>query len=121
VRTFPVPFDASRRELAKQLVIPQAVADRTLNTVAVAVACALLHYDPAWLAKALTKAFPERTKVSGMNSHALELAHAFASTCRRVTLASGCSRWKRASGAYSSNSSQSVTLGKLEPSMTFQT
>ena len=61
VDTFAIPFDEITQALARDLHVPQAVADRTLNTIAVAVSCALLHYDRAYLANALAKVFPGRT------------------------------------------------------------
>src|SRR5262245_53067693 len=70
VDTFAVPFDEITQMLAKELHVPQAVADRSLNTIAVAVSCALLHYDPAYLAKALAKLFPRRTRLIEMNVRA---------------------------------------------------
>jgi 2-oxoglutarate/2-oxoacid ferredoxin oxidoreductase subunit alpha len=122
VDTFAVPFDEITHTLARELRVPQAVADRSLNTVAVAVSCALLHYDRAYLAKALARVFPGRTQLIEMNVRAVELTYEFVrdnlpaddfpfriipkSTRERRLLING---------------NQAVALGKLAAGMTFQT
>lgn len=120
--TFAIPFNEITHALARELRVPQAVADRTLNTIAVAVSCALLHYDPVYLTKALAKLFPGRTQLIEMNVRAVELTYAFvrhnlptddfpfrivpqATTERRLLI----------------NGNQAVALGKLAAGMTFQT
>jgi 2-oxoglutarate ferredoxin oxidoreductase subunit alpha len=122
VHTFAVPFDAITRKLAEKLAVAQAVADRTLNTVAVAVACALLEYDPALLAKALAKLFPDRAKVIAMNRHAVELTYDFV----RQHLPARDFRFRlqpvdRRERRMFVNGNQAVALGKLAAGMTFQT
>jgi 2-oxoglutarate ferredoxin oxidoreductase subunit alpha len=122
VRTFAVPFDAVTRQLAERLAVAQAVADRTLNTVAVAVACALLDYDPALLAKALAKLFPDRTEVIAMNRHAVELTYDFVrqhlpARDFHFRLRPLDTRERR----LFVNGNQAVALGKLAAGMTFQT
>jgi 2-oxoglutarate/2-oxoacid ferredoxin oxidoreductase subunit alpha len=77
VDTFAIPFDEIAHALARELRVPQAVADRTLNTIAVAASCALLHYDPAYLAKALAKVFPGRTPLIELNVRAVERAYEY--------------------------------------------
>ncbi|MFQ5855151.1 MAG: 2-oxoacid:acceptor oxidoreductase subunit alpha [Anaerolineae bacterium] len=122
VHTFAVPFGEITRALAGELDVPQAVADRTLNTIAVAVSCALLDYDPDYVAKALERTFPGRTKIINMNVRATELAYDFVhdefntgdfnfrlvpeeTTERRLFV----------------NGNQTVAMGKLAGGMTFQT
>ena len=77
VDTFAIPFEEITHTLARELRVPQAVADRALNTIAVAVSCALLHYDRAYLAEALAKVFPGRTQLIEMNTRAVELTYEF--------------------------------------------
>jgi 2-oxoglutarate ferredoxin oxidoreductase subunit alpha len=122
VHTIAVPFDALTRQLAEQLAVAQAVADRTLNAVAVAVACALLQYDAALLTEALAKVFPDRTAVIAMNRHAVELAYDFVSQ----HLPAGDLRFRLQPVATRErrifvNGNQAVALGKLAAGMTFQT
>jgi 2-oxoglutarate ferredoxin oxidoreductase subunit alpha len=122
IRTLAVPFDEITRTLATKLQVPQAVADRTLNTIAVAVSCALLNYDPAYVAKALAKVFPGRTNVIEMNKRAVELTYDFV---REQLPAQGFpfrlvpaeTRERR----LLVNGNQAVALGKLAAGMTFQT
>lgn len=121
-QTFGVPFNEITGALAEELDVPQAIADRTLNTIAVAVSCALLDYDPDYLAKALEKTFPGRRKIIDMNVRAVELAYDFVydesdtqdfdfrlvpeeATERRLLV----------------NGNQTVAMGKLAAGMTFQT
>jgi 2-oxoglutarate ferredoxin oxidoreductase subunit alpha len=122
VDTFAVPFDDITHTLARELRVPQAVADRTLNTIAVAVSCALLHYDPVYLTKALAKVFPGRTQLIDMNVRAVALTYAFVRRnlpaddfpCRIVPQAPTERRLLI-------NGNQAVALGKLAAGMTFQT
>lgn len=122
VQTFAVPFREITTALAIDLDVPQAVADRTLNTIAVAVSCALLDYDRDYIRKALEKTFPGRTKIINMNVRAVELAYGFAqdnfdtqdfdfqlvpeeTTEQRLFI----------------NGNQAVAMGKLAAGITFQT
>lgn len=122
VQTFAVPFNEITGALAQELDVPQAIADRTLNTIAVAVSCALLDYDPAYLAKALERTFPGRAKIIDMNVRAVERTYDFVhrefdtqafdfqlvpeETNERRLFVSG---------------TQAVAMGKLAGGMTFQT
>jgi 2-oxoglutarate/2-oxoacid ferredoxin oxidoreductase subunit alpha len=122
VHTFPVPFDEISRQLAEKLSVAPAVADRTLNTVAVAVACALMEYDPAFLAQALAKVFPGRQTIIDLNLHTVELTYDFVrqhlSTHNfRFRLQPVDTRERR----LFVNGNQAVALGKLAAGMTFQT
>ena len=122
IRTLAVPFDEISRMLARKRQVPQAVADRTLNTIAVAVSCALLDYDPAYVAKALAKVFPGRTNVIEMNTQAVELTYNFVREQLpaqdfplRLVPAEARERRLLVTG------NQAVALGKLAAGMTFQT
>jgi 2-oxoglutarate ferredoxin oxidoreductase subunit alpha len=122
VDTFAVPFDEITHALARELRVPQAVADRSLNTVAVAVSCALLHYDRAYLAKALAKVFPGRTQLIEMNVRAVELTYEFVrhnlpADDFPFCLVAESTREPR----LLMNGNQAVALGKLAAGMTFQT
>ena len=122
VRTFAVPFAAITRQLAERLAVAQAIADRTLNTVAAAVACALLDYDPALLAQALAKLFPDRPRVIAMNRQAVELTYDFV----RQHVPTRDFRFRlqpvdRRERRLLVNGNQAVALGKLAAGMTFQT
>ena len=122
VQTFAVPFNEITRALAKDLDVPQAVADRTLNTIAVAVSCALVDYDPAYLATALERTFPGRTKIIDMNVRAVQRAYDFVHSefdtrefdfRLRPEETTECRLFV--------SGTQAVALGKLAGGMTFQT
>jgi 2-oxoglutarate ferredoxin oxidoreductase subunit alpha len=125
IRTLALPFDEISRTLARKRQVPQAVADRTLNTIAVAVSCALLDYDPAYVAKALAKVFPGRTSVIEMNTQAVELTYNFVREhlpaqdfpFRLVPLAPE----ETQEGRLLVTGNQAVALGKIAAGMTFQT
>jgi 2-oxoglutarate/2-oxoacid ferredoxin oxidoreductase subunit alpha len=122
LRTFAVPFEQITHTLARELEVSQSVADRTLNIAAVAVSCALLGYEPAYLARALAKIFPGRPRVVAMNMRAVALAYEFV----RDT-------WPAQDFPYRVvpreadgprllvNGNQAAALGKLAAGMTFQT
>lgn len=122
VQTFAVPFGDITRALAGELDVAQQIADRTLNTLAVAVSCALLNYDPVYLAKALEKIFPDRPKIVDMNVLAVERAYDYVhdnfetsdfdfqliaeeTPTRRLLV----------------NGNQTTAMGKLAGGLTFQT
>ncbi|HEX9870515.1 MAG TPA: 2-oxoacid:acceptor oxidoreductase subunit alpha [Candidatus Tectomicrobia bacterium] len=122
VQTFAVPFDEITRTLARELQVPQAVADRTLNTIAVAVSCALLEYDPAYLGKALAKSFPGRTKIIDMNMRAVKLTYDFVrDTFRTQDFHFRLVPEETSERRLLVNGNQAVALGKLAAGMTFQT
>jgi 2-oxoglutarate ferredoxin oxidoreductase subunit alpha len=122
IQTFAIPFEQITHTLARELEVSLSVADRTLNIAAVAVSCALLGYEPAYLAKGLAKIFPGRPRVIAMNMRAVDLAYAFV----RDT-------WPAHDFPYQLvpretdkprllvNGNQAVALGKLAAGMTFQT
>ncbi|MGH8059902.1 MAG: 2-oxoacid:acceptor oxidoreductase family protein, partial [Candidatus Entotheonellia bacterium] len=122
IHLLAVPFNEITHTLARELRVPQGVADRTLNTIAVAVSCALLDYDTVYLAKALAKVFPGRTQLIEMNMRAVELTYAFVHDNLQAQafpfrLVPKATRRRR----LLINGNQAVALGKLAAGMTFQT
>jgi len=122
VQTYGVPYNEITNTLAKRLGVPKAVADRTLNTIAVAVSCALLCQSPEYLMKALEKTFHGRAKIINMNVQAVELAHEFVHShfdtrnfdFRLVPVEPTQPRLLV-------NGTQATALGKLVAGLTFQT
>ncbi len=122
VQTYAVSYDEITSALAKKLEVPKAIADRTLNTIAVAISCALLDYPSDYLAKALEKTFPGRAKIIDMNVQAVELAYEFVHErfdthdldFRLVPMDIDEHRLLI-------NGHQAVALGKLAAGLTFQT
>ena len=122
VHTFAVPFDELSRALAREFGVPLATAVRTLNTIAVAVSCALLDYAPGYLAQALTKLFLGRTQIIEMNVRAMELTYAFVQDNLPVReLACRLAPAANTERRLLVNGTQAVALGKLAAGMTFQT
>ena len=122
VRTFAIPFEQITHLLAKELEIAPSIADRALNIPAAALSCALLGYDPAYLAKVLAKIFPERPRVIAMNMRAMHLAYAFV----RDTWPAQDFCYRLVPEATPEprplvNGNQAVALEKLAAEMTFQT
>ncbi|MFQ5945297.1 MAG: 2-oxoacid:acceptor oxidoreductase subunit alpha [Anaerolineae bacterium] len=122
VQTYPIPYKELTTKLAEDLDVPQATADRALNTIAVAISCALLNYPQQYLARALEKTFPGKQKIIDMNVGAVEMAYGlveerFGKTGLDTKLAPQETKEKRlfVSG------NQAVALGKLAAGMTFQT
>ena len=62
VNTFAIPYRDLTHTLATELQVPSATAERTLNTLAVALSCAILGYDTAYLGHALAKTLRGATK-----------------------------------------------------------
>ncbi|GIX47241.1 MAG: hypothetical protein KatS3mg131_1452 [Candidatus Tectimicrobiota bacterium] len=122
VHTFAVSYDEITHALAEALQVPQAAADRTLNTIAVALSCALLGYDPLYLVKALEKTFRGRQRIIDMNRRAVELSYAFV---RDTFGGHGFERrlvpQETRERRLFLNGNQAVALGKLAGGLAFQT
>ncbi len=77
VQTFAFPYDEIIQALAQKLDVHKSVAQRTLNTIAVAVSVGMLEYDPECLVKALEKIFSGREKIVRLNVTAAELTYEY--------------------------------------------
>lgn len=122
VQTFAVPYSEITGALARELGVPRAIADRTLNTIAVAVSCALLKYEPEYITKALEKTFPGRTKIIEMNVRAVELAYEFVRTnFDNQHFSFRLAPEETTERRLLVNGNQTVAMGKLAAGMTFQT
>jgi 2-oxoglutarate/2-oxoacid ferredoxin oxidoreductase subunit alpha len=122
IRTYAVPFDEITRALARKLHVAQAVGGRTLNTAAVAVASALLGYDPEYLERGLKKVFAGRARVIEMNEQVVALTYDLVHETWPVQdfpyrLIPQESHQQR----LLVNGNQAVALGKLAAGMSFQT
>jgi 2-oxoglutarate ferredoxin oxidoreductase subunit alpha len=122
VQTFGIPFDEIITALADRLDVPKSVAQRALNTIAVAASIGLLQYNPDCLVEALEWIFPGRDKIINLNVEAAELTYDFVHKELepepfdfRVE-AIGPSEQRLLI-----NGNQAVAMGKLAGGMTFQT
>jgi 2-oxoglutarate ferredoxin oxidoreductase subunit alpha len=122
VQTFGFRFDNIITNLAEKLDISKSVAQRTLNTIAVAASIALLEYKPDCLVAALEWIFPGRDKIINLNVEAAELTYEFVR--EELDFEAFDSRLE-AIGLPEQrlliNGNQAVAMGKLAGGMTFQT
>jgi 2-oxoglutarate ferredoxin oxidoreductase subunit alpha len=122
VETFPVRFRELARHLAEDLELPQATADRALNTIAVSVSCALMRYDRRFMERALEKTFPGREKIIRMNVRAVELAYDWVEKNLDASrLAHRLVPRETSEARILVNGNQAVALGKIAGGLTFQT
>ncbi len=75
VQCFEVNYDDIVIQLAELLEVPQAVAARTRNTLAVAVSTALLDFRRDFVKKALERTWPGRQKIIDLNVEAVQLTY----------------------------------------------
>ena len=122
VHALPVDFGSVTGALAKELGITQARADRTLNTVSVAVCCAALGLDRSFLVRALDRVFRGRKPIVELNTHAIDLAYRyavdrFADRTFHLRLQPGSPDRPR----IYVNGSEVVAMGKMAAGLAFQT
>nr|WP_290668746.1 2-oxoacid:acceptor oxidoreductase subunit alpha [Ardenticatena sp.] len=75
VQVFAFPYDEVMERLAEQRGIHKSVAQRTINTIAVAISVAMLEFDETTVVKALEKSFPGRQKIIDLNVAAAETTY----------------------------------------------
>ncbi len=121
VQIYGVPYSELTARLAERMGIPHAKAERTLNTMAVALSAAMLEYPQEFLFKALEKVFAGRQKIIDLNVEAVRLVYEFVSdeydlenlAFRMVSGINGSERMLL-------NATQAVAMGKIAAGMTFQ-
>jgi 2-oxoglutarate ferredoxin oxidoreductase subunit alpha len=121
VHIFPVDYDEITEALAGD-VSAKARAERALNTIAVALSCALLGYEPENLAMALEKTFADKPQVVDMNVEAVRLAYQYV----EQNLDAGSFEYRltaREEGAPMMliGGNEAVALGKMAAGLGFQT
>ncbi len=122
VHALPVDFGSVTGALAQELGITQARADRTLNTVSVAVCCAALGLDRSYLVRALDRVFRGRKPIVELNTHAIDLAYRYA--VDRFADRTFHLRLQPRSPDHSRiyvNGSEVVAMGKMAAGLAFQT
>ena len=122
VHALPVDFGQVTGALAEELGITQARADRTLNTVSVAVCCAALGLDRSYLVRALDRVFRGRAPIVELNTHAIDLAYRYA--VDRFADRTFHLRLQPLSHDHSRiyvNGSEVVAMGKMAAGLAFQT
>lgn len=122
VQTFAFPYDEIIEALAAKLDVHKSVAQRTLNTIAVAVSVGMLEYDPECLVKALEKTFAGREKIVRMNVAAAELTYEYVREHFDFDrFAFRLSPNGKSEHVLLLNGNQASALGKLAGGLTFQT
>jgi 2-oxoglutarate ferredoxin oxidoreductase subunit alpha len=122
IHTFAVPYDELTRRLAQACTVPQAIAKRTLNTMAVSLSCAVLAYDPLYLIKALLTTFQGRQQLIDLNVRVVELTYAFVrGTFADERFATRLEPQETHEPRFLVNGSQAVAMGKLTAGLAFQT
>ena len=107
--------------LAKELGVAQALASRTMNTLAVAMSLALVKYQRKYVYEALEKIWPGRQKIIDMNIAAVDLAYGFV----RDTYDTSQFHFRLEPPGPGEprilvNGNQAVAMGKIAAGMTFQ-
>jgi 2-oxoglutarate ferredoxin oxidoreductase subunit alpha len=120
--TLRVPFDEISTELAAEMDVPKSVADRTLNSMAVAVSTAMLGYDRRHTYAALERTFAGREKIVRLNVASVNRVYDFVrgeldASKFTLRLAEGEEHGKR----LFVGGSQVVAMGKLAGGLAFQT
>jgi 2-oxoglutarate ferredoxin oxidoreductase subunit alpha len=121
VKLFAIDFDEIVDQLAEAMDVPQAIAARARNTLAVAVSTALLDFSREYVHKAIAKTWPGRQKIIDLNVKAVDQAYEFVDanydrSDYKVTL-HGCDSSEKRMIV---NGNQAVALGKLAGGIAFQ-
>lgn len=121
VQVYPIPYDDLTAELGRRVGVPKAVADRTLNTLAVAISAALLEFPAEYVIQGVERTWPGRKKIIDMNAEAVRLAYEYV----RDNLDTEHFEFRMSvEGEHPPrlllNGNQAVAMGKLAGGMTFQ-
>lgn len=121
VQTYEADYDHIVQLLADNLGVAQALAGRTMNTLAVAMSLALVEYQRKYVYEALEKTWPGRQKIIDLNVAAVDLAYAFV----RDTYDTSKFEYRLTPREVKEprillNGNQAVAMGKIAAGMTFQ-
>jgi len=121
VQTYEANFEQIVELLADNLGVAQALAARTMNTLAVAMSLALVEYQRKYVYAALEKTWPGKQKIVDLNVAAVDLAYEF------VRETYDTSKFEHRLTPSESkeprillNGCQAVAMGKIAGGMTFQ-
>jgi|TARA_B100000678_G_scaffold163597_1_gene136638 2-oxoglutarate ferredoxin oxidoreductase subunit alpha len=121
VQTYEADFGKIVELLANHLGVAQALAARTMNTLAVAMSLALVDYQRSYVYDALAKTWPGRQKIIDMNVAAVDMAYQFV---RDTYDTSKFEHRLTPSGSKEPrvllNGNQAVAMGKIAAGLTFQ-
>ena len=121
-QTYSVTFEELVEKLAARLGVAHALAARTQNTLAVAISCALLDYDIAYVNDALERTWPGRQKIIDLNVGAVKIAYEYVAENHNTSeFHFGLDATKTDGARLLVNGNQAVAMGKIAAGMTFQT
>lgn len=122
VQLYPVAYDDLFQALSEKMGVPLGIAQRTRNTLAVALSFALLEFPRAYLKDALSRIFKGKEKVIHLNQVAVDMVYDYIAANH-----SNAAFDFRLEGIETSeplmllNGNQSVAIGKIAGGLTFQT
>jgi 2-oxoglutarate ferredoxin oxidoreductase subunit alpha len=121
VQTYEANYEQIVELLADNLGVNQALAQRTMNTLAVAMSLALVEYQRKYIYAALEKTWPGKQKIIDLNVAAVDLAYEFVRDTYDTSkfpyrLEPTDSKEPR----ILLNGNQAVAMGKIAGGMTFQ-
>ena len=121
VLTYEADYDKIVEMIADHLGVAQALANRTMNTLAVAMSLALVEYERKYLYGALAKTWPGRQKIVDMNVAAVDLAYSFVRETYDTSKFDARLTPKESSEPrILLNGTQAVAMGKIAAGLTFQ-
>lgn len=121
VQTYEADYDKIVELIADHLGVPQALASRTMNTLAVAMSLALVEYQRKYLYDALAKTWPGRQKIIDMNVAAVDLAYEFVrDTYDTSKFDARLTPSETKEPRILINGTQAVAMGKIAGGLTFQ-
>ena len=122
VQIYPVPYSDITQQLAERLGVPKAIADRTLNTIAVAISAAMLDFPAEYVIRGMAHVFKGRQKIIDLNTEAIHLAYQYVHDhFDTEPFAFRLDAEKERTPRLLLNGNQTVGLGKLAGGLTFQT
>ena len=122
VQLYPVPYDELFQTLSERFEVPLGIAQRTRNTLAVALSFALLEFPREYLKEALARIFASKPKVVELNQAAVDVIYDYmASSHSNVAFDFRLEGVAQDGPRMMLNANQAVAIGKLAGGLTFQT
>jgi len=122
VHLFPIPYSQLTADVASEAGVPAGLAQRTLNTLAVALSAALLRFPKDFVKEAVARIFRGKDKVIALNVVAVDVAYRFVEdTFQEVPFHFRLSPREGADPRILVNGTQAVAMGKIAFGLTFQT
>ncbi len=122
VQLYAVPYDELFRTLSERFDVPLSIAQRTRNTLAVALSFALLEFPREYLKGALARIFAGKAKVVELNQTAVDVIYDYmASSHSNLAFDFRLEGVENDGPRMVLNANQAVAIGKLAGGLSFQT